>query len=371
MLKRVREWPPVAWVLATETRRVIAAVALALILFVIAFFLLGRAASFHEVAKAARKASKLWLPLCLVGELLAYAGYVISYRDVARADGGPILPLKTIVQVVVIGFGATFLGASVGGLAMDYWALRQAGASGSEARRRVLALSTLEWSVLSLAAWVGAVVVLAGTGNGVPLSMTLAWLVIVPLCVTAAAWTTQPARVERLTNTSGGGGDGIVARVLHALRAGFGDAIGGTALVRHLISHPVRYHQALGGFCVYWFGDVLTLYAGLRAFGAHVDVPSLVLAYSTGYVATAIPLPGGGAGGIDASVALSLTAVGVPFASAVLGVLVYRGVSFWLPVLPAFALLPTAKNLRSEIDHSPRTERDADSERPLPTEAAR
>ena len=72
---------------------------------------------------------------------------------------------------------------------------------------------------------------------------------------------------------------------------------------------------------------------------------------------------------LTCAVALSLTAVGVPFASAVLGVLVYRGVSFWLPVLPAVALLPTAKNLRSEIDHSTRTERDADSERPLPSEA--
>jgi uncharacterized membrane protein YbhN (UPF0104 family) len=370
MLKRVREWPPVAWVLASEVRRVVAAVVVALILFLVTFFLLGRAAKFHEVASAAREADKLWLPLCLVGELLAYAGYVISYRDVARADGGPILGLKTIVQVVVIGFGATFLGASVGGLAMDYWALRQAGASGSEARRRVLALNTLEWGVLALAACIAAALVLAGVGHGAPLSMTLSWLVVVPLCVAAAIWTTQPHRVERLTRVPERRGDGTVTRVRQALRAGFGDAIGGTALVRHLVSHPARYHQALGGFGIYWFGDVLTLYAGLRAFDAHVDIPSLVLAYSTGYIATAIPLPGGGAGGIDASVALSLTAVGVPFASAVLGVLVYRGVSFWLPVLPAVALLPSAKNLREEIDHSIRAERDSDSERPLPSEAA-
>jgi uncharacterized membrane protein YbhN (UPF0104 family) len=369
MLKRVREWPPVAWVLATETRRVVAAVLFALILFAVTFFLLGRAAKFHEVADAAKDANKLWLPLCLVGELLAYAGYVISYRDVARSDGGPILPLKTIVQVVVIGFGATFLGASGGGLALDYGAHRQAGASGSAARRRVLALNTLEWGVLALAACLAGAVVLAGAGRGAPLSMTLSWLVIVPLCVAAAAWTTQPHRVDRLTRTPERRGDGFRSRVRHGLRAAFADAIGGTALVRHLVSHPWRYHQAVSGFVIYWFGDILTLYAGLRAFDAHVDIPSLVLAYSTGYVATAIPLPGGGAGGIDASVALSLTAVGVPFAPAVLGVLVYRGVSFWLPVIPAVALLPSARNLRSEIDHSTRAGRDADSERPLPSEA--
>jgi hypothetical protein len=224
--------------------------------------------------------------------------------------------------------------------------------------------------VLALAACIAGAIVLAGGGRGAPLAMTLSWLVIVPLCVAAATWTTQPERVVRLTRARERRGDGLVARVRHGLRAAFADAIGGTALVRHLVSHPLRYHQAMAGYGIYWFGDVLTLYAGLRAFGAHVGIPSLVLAYATGYVATAIPLPGGGAGGIDASVALSLTAVGVPFAPAVLGVLVYRGVSFWLPVLPAVALLPSARNLREEIDHhAHRTQRDADSDRPLPGEA--
>jgi uncharacterized membrane protein YbhN (UPF0104 family) len=196
--------------------------------------------------------------------------------------------------------------------------------------------------------------------------MTLAWLVVVPSCIAAGIWTTQPERVRRLATTAPVRGGGIVARVRHGLRAAFGDAIGGTALVRHLVAHPLRYHQALGGYCVYWFGDVLTLYVALRAFGSHVGFAALVLAYATGYVATAIPLPGGGAGGIDASVALSLTAVGVPFAAAVLGVLVYRGVSFWLPVIPALLLLPTAKSLRKSIEDADRTEPDEDSERPVP-----
>jgi hypothetical protein len=44
----------------------------------------------------------------------------------------------------------------------------------------------------------------------------------------------------------------------------------------------------------------------------------------SGYVATALPLPGGGSGGIEAALAFSLHAVGVPLAPALLGVLVYR-----------------------------------------------
>jgi len=40
-------------------------------------------------------------------------------------------------------------------------------------------------------------------------------------------------------------------------------------------------------------------------------VPALVLAYTTAYVVTALPLPAGGAGGIEAGVAFSLNAVGI------------------------------------------------------------
>jgi uncharacterized membrane protein YbhN (UPF0104 family) len=365
MLKRLREWRPVAWVLAGETRRIVGAVLGAIVLFAIAFSLLGRAAHFRELLHAARDANRVWLPLCLVGELLAYLGYILSYRDVAKADGGPVLGFWSIVRVVVIGFGAFFVGSAAGGLAVDYWALREAGASPHEATRRVLALNTLEWGVLAAGACVCGALVLAGLGRDAPLGMALGWFLVVPACVAAALWTTQPERVDRLTRAPGPSrARTLRARTWRVVRIGFADAIGGVALVRHLVAHAPRYVGALSGFVVYWTGDILTLYAALRAFGVHPEVVSLVLAYTTGYVATGIPLPAGGAGGIDAAVVLTLTAVGIPLAPAVLGVLVYRGFSFWLPVVPALAFLPTLRRLQRDIDEADRTAVDPDSERP-------
>jgi uncharacterized membrane protein YbhN (UPF0104 family) len=352
MLKRIARPRPVHWVLATERRRTVVTLVGTLVLFGAVFILLGRAANFHAIVEAAGEANKWWFPLCLAGEALAYLGYVLAFRDVARADDGPVLPLWTVVRVVVIGFGAYFLGSAVGGLAVDYWALRQAGASRHESTRRVLALNTLEWGVLAATAWVSALVVLLGLGHGAPLGMTLGWLVVVPACVAGGLWTTQPRRVERLSRVPQRmAGDHVAVRVGNLLRAGFADAIGGVALVRHVIARPHRYPAAVSGFTIYWLGDILTLYAALRAFDVHVDVASLILAYTTGYVATAIPLPAGGAGGVDVSFVLTLTAVGVPLAPAVLGVLVYRGFSFWLPVVPAVAFLPTARRLKRDIDH--------------------
>ena len=372
MLSSLRERRPVAWLMATEARRTTAAVLAALILFAIAFVLLGRAARLHVLVDAVRQANRWWFPVCLAGELLAYTGYILAYRDVARADGGPVLAFWSVVRVVAIGFGAYFAGSSVGGLAVDYWALRQAGAPRHESTRRVLALNTLEWATLALAACVCGVLVLSGVAGGeAPTSMALVWAVVVPACVAAAIWTTQPGRVVRLSRVpERRTGSGLLARGVRGARGAFGDAIGGTALVRHIVAHPLRYRAALLGYPLYWLGDILTLYAALRAFGAHVSPPALVLAYTTGYVATSIPLPAGGAGGIDASVALALTLVGVPLAPAVLGVLVYRGFSFWLPIIPALVLLPTVRTLKESMEHVDRAAADADSDRPRVTQVS-
>jgi uncharacterized protein (TIRG00374 family) len=135
---------------------------------------------------------------------------------------------------------------------------------------------------------------------------------------------------------------------------GLADAIGGVFVVRHLLTHPRSHPAGILGFAVYWFGHIFTLYVALRAFGIDdVDLPPLVLAFATGYVATALPLPGGGSGGIEAALAFSLRAVGVPLAPALLAALVYRFFTFWLPILPALVLFPTVKSLDRELAHTP------------------
>jgi uncharacterized protein (TIRG00374 family) len=129
------------------------------------------------------------------------------------------------------------------------------------------------------------------------------------------------------------------------------DAIGGVVLVRHLIVHAGRYPLALLGFPVFWAGDVLTLYAGLRAFGVHVGLAALVLAYTTAYVVTSLPLPAGGAGGVEAGLAFSLNAVGVPLAPALLATLVYRFFTLWLPIAIAALALTQVEKLAAELPH--------------------
>jgi uncharacterized membrane protein YbhN (UPF0104 family) len=355
---RPTERHPPAFNRRTTTITVIVAVVLALGTVA----LIGHVADYHRIGTAVREADKIWFPLCILGEVAAYGGYMLAYRDLARVGGGPALPFRMVARIVMIGFGATVAGASAGGLAVDFWALHRAGAPTHEAARRVLALNTLEWAVLSVAATGAGVLTLVGISNGAPTAMALGWAVVTPACIVAAVWISGGSRCERFSSLPEG--DAELSRdpsswwpwLRLAARRGFSDAIGGLVLLRTIFRRPRRYGAGLAGYPIYWLGDILCLYAALRAFDVHPDVGALILGYTTAYVATALPLPAGGAGGIEASLALTLNAIGVPLAAAVLATVVYRIITFWLPILPALIALPGVRRLAEELPDVPRAE---------------
>jgi uncharacterized protein (TIRG00374 family) len=338
-------------ILGIDAKKALITIVVAVLLLIGAFSLIGKAADWDEIGEALEAANRHWFPICLAGLMCAYAGYIAGYREIARMHGGPNLPIWTVTRIVGIGFGANVLGSAAGGLAVDFWALRRAGASTHDSARRVLGFNTLEWGLLGAFAAVASMFVLAGRGSGAPLGMTLGWLIVVPLCVVLAAFVSSPKRAERLSRAEAvRRGEGRKAFVWTSFRKALADGIGGVVVVRHLVLNPRAHPSAILGFAVYWFGHLLTLYAALRAFTeSSIVLAALVLAFATGYVATALPLPGGGSGGIEAALAFSLHAVGVPLAPALLAVLVYRFFTFWLPLLPALALLPSVKQLNSEL----------------------
>lgn len=314
--------------------------ALAVVLGVGVFTLLTRLTSVDEMRDAVQMAGWGWVGVAFLGFLISYLGYIVSYRDTARAFGGPTLTHWQVGRVVMVGFGAFTVGTTAGGLAVDFWAMHKAGLGANEAAKRVLALNTLQWASLTLATAFASALILAGLGADVPIWLPIFWISIVGFCFVAAAWVSAPARRERFTRTEG----------VPKWRAALADAIGGVVLVRLLILEPKRYFQALIGYPIYWLGDVLALYAGLAAFGPDPNVADMLVAYTTGYIAVALPLPAGGAGGIDAAMVGALALVGIPIEQALLGVLVYRLFTFWLPILPALAVIPLLRGLGRELD---------------------
>jgi hypothetical protein len=82
-----------------------------------------------------------------------------------------------------------------------------------------------------------------------------------------------------------------------------------------------------------WFALVLAFWFSLRAVSHPVSLGLVAFVLPVGMVAVAVPLPGG-VGSVDVALIGLLTAVGgVPSTAATAGVILYRGVTYWLPLL--------------------------------------
>ena len=306
--------------------------------------LIGKAAGYARLLDSLQGADLHWLPVMLGGQVLAYLGYILAYRATARVNGGPRLPFGLTTWIVGASFGAYAVANAIGALGVDYWALRRTGAEHHAAFTRIIAFKTLEWAVLTSVVCVLGALVLAGVGPDVKTEVALGWVVVVPFCFLAGRWVTSPRRVERFTRSEGVG----------RARRLVSDTISSVVIVRQILGRPRANLEAIGGAVLYWFGDILTLWAGLRAFDVHLEPIALVLGYATGYVVTMLPLPAGGVGGVDAAMTYALTLVGVPLGQALLAVFAYRFFTFWLPFLPglvAGATLPAAYVRLPEVPH--------------------
>jgi uncharacterized membrane protein YbhN (UPF0104 family) len=291
--------------------------------------LIARAAGFAEVRDTIEAADSSWFVVCLAAQVAALGGYAAVFREAFRWGGGVEAGFGLSAQVMLASIGATRVVAAggAGALAAAYWCFRRASFSTHEALVRVLGFNTLFYVVFAVGAWLAALLAALAVSEDVPLGLSGAWLVVIPACAAAATWVTQPGRVDRLATPKGS-----------FLRRGFAYAIAGTAWVREVLPHDAG-RRSLMASALYWGGNVVCLWAALESVGEPLRLPALVLAFATGHAATLLPLPLGGVGGVDAAMTYSLTLVGVPLASALVAVAVYRLFAFWAPTLPALAAL--------------------------------
>ncbi len=118
-------------------------------------------------------------------------------------------------------------------------------------------------------------------------------------------------------------------RVLPTLRRG-GRSIGSLA------RRPGKLALLLGGSILITFGNLVTLYFGVEAFGGGMAFAAVGAVFLVGSaVATLAPTPGG-LGAMEAALIGGLVAAGLDHAVAVPAVFLFRIFTFWLPILPGW-----------------------------------
>jgi uncharacterized protein (TIRG00374 family) len=106
--------------------------------------------------------------------------------------------------------------------------------------------------------------------------------------------------------------------------------------VRTALNLARERRPGLLGAVAYWGFDIAVLGLSFHAFNASVTVAVLVLGYFLGTLGALLPLPGG-IGGVEGGMIGAFVAFGMPAGQAIVGVLAYRAISFWLPTLPGIA----------------------------------
>ena len=110
------------------------------------------------------------------------------------------------------------------------------------------------------------------------------------------------------------------------------------------------------GAVAWWGFDISVLWAMFHAFGSPPPFTVIWMAYFVGMLGNLLPLPGG-LGGVEGGMIGAFAAFGVDFNLAVLAVLSYRAISFWLPTIPGavayFQLRRTVARWRERAERAP------------------
>jgi glycosyltransferase 2 family protein len=102
---------------------------------------------------------------------------------------------------------------------------------------------------------------------------------------------------------------------------------------------PVKLVEGIGGALVVTLGYTLCLAACVLAVGAHASLPAIAVAFLTGNaVGSAVPTPGG-LGAVEAALTTTLTLAGLTSPHAFAAVVLFRLITFWLPVPVGWAAL--------------------------------
>jgi uncharacterized membrane protein YbhN (UPF0104 family) len=267
-------------------------------------------------------------PLLVAGAAALELASCLSFVIIFRFFFDP-LPTTFARQMAwtQMGSGALLPGGGVGSLAVGGWLLHLAGMPTRQIVQRSSGLFFLTSAINMLTLAIAGLLLWLGIAYG-PHDALRAGL---PVLAAAASvlFLLLPRLTGRLSR------DHLASAWLHDIGAGIPDAW------RALVRPSWRLLGALGYL---WF-DIAVLWATFGAIGPLPPLAPVALAYIVGYLANAIPVPGG-IGVLDAGLFGALTLYGVPVVHAAAAVLVYHAIAFWIPSLGGFlAYLPLRRRL--------------------------
>jgi uncharacterized protein (TIRG00374 family) len=261
-------------------------------------------------------------------EIAAIAAYAALTRSVLPRRSRPSYARVLRIDLSTLAISHVIPGGSAAGTSIGYRLLTDAGVDGADAGFALAIQGIGSAVVLNVLLWLGLLVSIPAQGFD-PIYGTAALVGAVLLGGFAAV-------VVLLSH-----GEAKAAKAARAVarRLPFLDEERVHQLVHRLAT---RLHElaadrrllvsAVAWAAANWLLDAASLWVFLAAFGHRTGVDELIVAYGLANVLAAIPITPGGLGVIETVLTSSLVGFGTPRGIAILGVISYRLVSFWLPI---------------------------------------
>ncbi|GAA1973910.1 hypothetical protein GCM10009838_37340 [Catenulispora subtropica] len=286
----------------------------------IAFYLLATQLTGFQVPRLNTWQAWAWAGLAVASSAATYVAAALNLVGCVKEH----LVFRTSVEVQV---AAAFVGlvapGAVGGLAVNTRYLQRAGipvarAVTSVGVSQVIAFACYVLLLLLFSAFAGSREKEGGALTAITPSATVTGVIVglAVLCVLIAAIprlrTLVMTRVRPLVTD-------VWPEVLQVARA------------------PHKLAQALGGAFALPLAASLCLWASVNAVnGGDVSLAAMGVAYLVAKaLGSLVPTPGG-VGGIEAALTAGLTTAGIPSAAAATAVIVFRLLTWWLPVIPGW-----------------------------------
>jgi uncharacterized membrane protein YbhN (UPF0104 family) len=319
------------------------------------YFVLPELAGVGNTVHHLEGGDKWWIAVGVILEVLSFAGYIVLFRAVF-VRGQTQIGWRESYEITMAGLVATrlFAAGGAGGVALTAWALRRSGMSSRLVACRMIAFMVLLYVVYAgsmLVDGVGLAIGLFPGGGSFAITLIPA-IVAAILFAVAGAVALLPGDLERRLERWASGSGHFSHWVARAAAVPALAASG----VRTAIELVRSREPGVLGALAWWGFDIAVLWGMFHAFGVAPPFTVIWMAYFIGTLGNLLPLPGG-LGGVEGGMIGAFAAFGVNFNLAVLAVLAYRAISFWLPTLPGLVayvqLRKTVARWKDEQDTLP------------------
>jgi uncharacterized protein (TIRG00374 family) len=276
---------------------------------VAAYLLVGELAK-DSLPSVLRSADWRWSIVALALSAVTYIGAALSLTGFVTQRLSFWL---TILAQLAGSFVTLVTPAAVGGAALNIRYLQRRKISAASAAASV-GVSQVVAFVLHISLLV-IFIALTGTNERNPIKLpAVAYFVIAGLIAIAAAAAALPAGRRLLR-----------ARVAPTINQVLPQLL-------QIAQHPRKLAEGIGGALLLSAAYIGCLAVCVRSLGGSIPIASIAVVYLTGSaLGSLVPTPGG-LGAVEAALSAGLTAAGMPGAAAVSAVLLYRLITFWLPV---------------------------------------